>query len=97
MIEILSEYYEINIFTASSPSYAIQVVSYLDPDFKYIKNVLHKFHCLKTKSGISIKDLRIIKNRDLKNMLIVDNSLVSFYFQLSNGIPILEFFLIFFK
>jgi TFIIF-interacting CTD phosphatase-like protein len=35
-----------------------------------------------------IKDLGIIQDRDLKDMVIVDNSIVSFAFNLDNGIPI---------
>jgi hypothetical protein len=39
-----------------------------------------------------IKDLRIIKNIDLKDMIIIDNSVLSFSFQLENGIPILPYY-----
>ena len=39
-----------------------------------------------------IKDLRIIKNRELSDMVIVDNAVYSFGFQLDNGIPILPFY-----
>jgi CTD small phosphatase-like protein 2 len=46
---------------------------------------------MQTKNGFFIKDLRIIKNRDLKDMVIVDNLLHSFGLQIDNGIPILEF------
>lgn len=46
---------------------------------------------METKNGFFIKDLRIIKNRDLKNLIIVDNLAHSFGFQIDNGIPILEF------
>jgi CTD small phosphatase-like protein 2 len=38
--------------------------------------------------GVYVKDLRIIKDRKLKDILIVDNSILSFAFQLDNGIPI---------
>lgn len=45
---------------------------------------------METKNGFFVKDLRIIKNRELKNMIIVDNLAHSFGFQMDNGIPILE-------
>ena len=45
---------------------------------------------METKNGFFIKDLRIIKNRDLKNLIIVDNLSHSFGFQIENGVPILE-------
>ena len=44
---------------------------------------------METKNGYRIKDLRIIGNRDLKNIVIVDNLAHSFGYQISNGIPIL--------
>lgn len=45
---------------------------------------------METKNGFFVKDLRIIKNRELKNMILVDNLAHSFGFQINNGIPILE-------
>lgn len=39
-----------------------------------------------------IKDLRIFGNRNLDNIVLVDNAPYSYYFQLSNGIPILPFY-----
>jgi len=46
---------------------------------------------METKIGFFIKDLRIVKNRSLKDMIIVDNLAHCFGFQIENGIPILEF------
>jgi CTD small phosphatase-like protein 2 len=57
----------------------------------FIKGILHREHCLETKKGKFIKDLRIIKNRSLKDMVLIDNLVESFGLQISNGIPILEF------
>jgi len=41
--------------------------------------------------GVYVKDLSIISDRDLKDVVIVDNSIVSFAYNLSNGIPIASF------
>ena len=38
-----------------------------------------------------MKDLSIIADRNIKEVIIVDNSIISFAFNLSNGIPIKEF------
>jgi len=40
-------------------------------------------------SGFYIKDLRIIKNRPLKDIIMVDNLVHSVGLQIDNGIPIL--------
>ena len=39
-----------------------------------------------------VKDLRIIANRGQEEMIIVDNSVLSFLFQIDNGVPILPFY-----
>ena len=39
-----------------------------------------------------IKDLRVIKNRMLKDMLVLDNNCLSFAFNINNGVPILPFY-----
>ena len=46
---------------------------------------------METKNGFFIKDLRIIQNKLLKDILIVDNLAHSFGFQIENGIPIIEY------
>jgi CTD small phosphatase-like protein 2 len=52
---------------------------------------LYRHDCVKTPFGM-VKDLRIIENRDLKDILIIDNSCLSFAFNINNGVPILPFF-----
>lgn len=39
-----------------------------------------------------MKDLRIFRGIDPKNLLIIDNYVYSFAFHLENGIPIVPFF-----
>lgn len=38
-----------------------------------------------------MKDLRIFEGRDLEDIIIVDNAVFSFAYQIDNGIPILPF------
>ena len=42
-------------------------------------------------AGYFIKDLRIVANRQLKDIVLVDNLVHSFGLQIDNGIPILDF------
>jgi len=89
-LEEMSKIFEVYIFTASNQYYAKSIIDFLDPEAKYISGILDRTKCLKTKNGFFIKDLRIIKNREMKNMIIVDNLAHSFGFQINNGVPILE-------
>jgi CTD small phosphatase-like protein 2 len=92
MLENLSKEFELVIFTASHSSYAQAVIDLLDPENKFLSARLSRESCVKTKDGIHVKDLRIFKNRDLEDLLIVDNSLYCFGFQLDRGIPIYPFY-----
>ncbi len=87
----ISQYYEVYVFTAATLNYANAVVSFLDPLGQIVNGVFSRSNCLLTKNGMFIKDLRIVKNRELKNMVLVDNLAHSFGLQIDNGIPILEF------
>lgn len=53
---------------------------------------MYRDQCVETPQGIFIKDLRVIGNRDLKDVLLVDNASYSFGYQLDNGIPIIPFY-----
>lgn len=66
-------------------------MNYLNSKHKIIQHILTRKHCLETKNGMMIKDLRIIKNRDLSKIVLVDNFAHSFGLQLENGIPILAY------
>jgi len=91
LLEELSRLYEIIIFTASCEDYAMKVVDLLDPSGKFIKGVLSRNYCIPISEGYYIKDLRIIDDRKMEEMLIVDNSILCFSFQLENGVPVTSY------
>jgi CTD small phosphatase-like protein 2 len=47
---------------------------------------------VETPEGFYVKDLRVIRNRNLRDMVLVDNSVYSFGYQVDNGIPIISFY-----
>lgn len=63
----------------------------LDPEHKHIAHRLYRDSCI-CKNGRYLKDLRILKNRNPKNIIIVDNSIVCFSAHLSNGIYVPSYF-----
>ena len=91
----IKKHYVIIVYTASHQSYADSVLDYLDPDKELIQYRLYRHNCVRVKMEsdfIYVKDMRIFKNVDMKDMTIIDNSVLSFAFQLENGIPILPFY-----
>ena len=84
-IKKVSKLYETIIFTASLSKYASPLLDKLDPD-KNIKYRLYREHCTFL-NGIYIKELKRL-NRDLKDVLIVDNSPLAYSFDVENGLPI---------
>lgn len=91
ILKELSQYYEIVVFTASHSSYANVVLDYIDPQ-GYIQHRLYREHCMPTEEGVYIKDLRVIGNRNMQDMILVDNAAYSFGYQIENGIPIVPFY-----
>jgi|JI6StandDraft_1071083.scaffolds.fasta_scaffold00868_9 CTD small phosphatase-like protein 2 len=87
----VSKLFEVIVFTASSKSYADAVIDQLDPDKLYVSHRLYREHCHRTELGLLVKDLRVIGNRKLENLVLVDNAHHSYMFQQANGIPILPF------
>ena len=88
----ISKNFEVGIFTAALPEYADAAINYLDPEDKYIKFRLYRNHCIDIKDSLRVKDLRILKNINIKNIILVDNNMYSFAPQLNNGILINSFY-----
>ena len=86
-LKIVTQKYEVVIFTASISDYANPLLDKLDP-FKKISYRLFREHCTKTDNGLFIKDLNKL-GRNLKDVIIIDNNPVSYTLNKSNGLPIL--------
>ena len=86
------EHFEVIVFTASHQTYADAVLDFLDPDNTLFDKRLYRDSCYHTPDNVYIKDLRIFHNRDIENIVIVDNAVYSFGFQLENGIPIIPYY-----
>lgn len=88
----MSELYEVVIYTASQKHYCYPIVDAIDPERKWIKGIFTRDHCIVTDNNYYVKDLRIFAERNLNEIVLVDNSSSCFVSNLDNGIPIIPFY-----
>lgn len=85
----MGELYEVVVFTASLSEYAEPLCKELDTT-NCISYLLFRQHCTPV-NGIYVKDLSLL-GRDIRNVILVDNSPNSFLFQPENAYHIKNFF-----
>ena len=88
-LEKVSKKFEVVIFTASISKYASPLLDILDKN-NLCSFRLYRDHCTLINNTF-VKELKKL-GRDLKNVIIVDNSPVAYCFDNENGIPILTWF-----
>jgi Dullard-like phosphatase family protein len=94
LLKIKKKYYVI-VYTASHQSYADSVLNFLDPFHEIFEYRLYRNNCTKVvyeDNTYYIKDLRIFKGVSLKDIVIIDNSVLSFALHMNNGVPILPYY-----
>jgi hypothetical protein len=95
-MNLIKKKYHIVIYTASHQAYADSVLDFMDPKKKYFKYRLYRNNCSLTDvdgSKFYIKDLDIFNEYyDLKDIVIIDNSVLSFAYHLHNGVPIVPYY-----
>ncbi len=92
--EIKKKYY-IVVYTASHNNYADAVLDFLDPENCIFEGRLYRKDCIQAQideTKFYVKDLDIFKNFNLKDIVIIDNSVLSFAYHLNNGIPIVPYY-----
>ena len=92
--KIRSKYYLI-AYTASQQAYGDAVLNLIDPNSDIFSMRLFRHNCRQIKieeQTVYVKDLRILKGIDLKDVVIIDNSILSFAYQIENGIPIVPYY-----
>ena len=92
LMEEIQDDWEIVVFTASCKNYADAILDHLDPENKYFHHRYYRETCWKTEDGVYVKDLRVFHQWDLKDIVLVDNAVYSFGYQLENGIPIISYY-----
>lgn len=98
MLTALKTCFELVLFTSSSKIYCEAVINtMIENEEKYFEYKLYKKHCTvvstyDTRTRVCYKNLDILmKGRNLKDLLIVDNRSENYLKHLRNGIPISDF------
>ena len=95
-LDLIKNDYNIVIYSSSSKIYVDKILDFLDPNHDYFNYRLYKENCYKfniDNKTYYTKNLNIFKNLcDLKDIVIVDCSVLGFGFFLENGIPIIPFY-----
>ena len=91
-LENMNSCFDLGIFTAALQNYAEAALKIIDPSEKFFKFKFFRDSCININDKIYIKDLSIIDNYDLKNIILVDNSLYSFLNNLNNGVLVNSFY-----
>ena len=88
--------YNIIIFTASHQNYADSILNFMDPNNLYFKFRLYRNNCIyEDVNGTKfyVKNLDIFNDfYNLKDVVLIDNSVLSFAYHLNNGIPIVPYY-----
>ena len=92
-LEAANKHFQVVVFTASEKDYADPIIDYLDPDHTLIQARFYRQSCYRTTNpDLYVKDLRIFHQKSLADIVLVDNSVYSFAFQLDNGVPIVNYY-----
>ena len=86
--------YKVITSKVGQQAYADAVLNLIDPKKEIFSMRLYRHNCTQVKienETIYIKDLRILRGINLKDVVIIDNSILSFAYQLDNGIPIVPY------
>jgi CTD small phosphatase-like protein 2 len=86
-LEVVSNLFEVVVFTASTQAYADTVLDALDPERTWIHHRLYRNSCTLSPAGGYFKDLSLL-GRPLSRVVLVDNSPTSLAMQPDNGIPV---------
>ena len=94
-LELIKKNYTIALYTASHQSYTDAILKLIDPNNEIFDFRLYRNNCIPTTiegKSFFIKDISIIEDFPIEKIVIIDNSVLSFAYQLENGIPIVPYY-----
>ena len=86
----MKQIYELIIFSSGTLDYIMPILKIIEKKGKFFEYILYRKHISLLKNGEYYKDLSLL-NRNLKNVIIVDDMAKNFVLHKSNGICIKPF------
>ena len=87
----MKQIYELILFSSGTFEYVTPIIKNIEKKEKYFEHILYRQHVTYDECGNFFKNLNLL-NRNVKNILIVDNSSNNFKYHKSNGICIKPFY-----
>ena len=87
----MKKLYELILFSLGTSEYVSPIIKNIEKKEKFFEHILYREHVTYDDNGNFFKNLNLL-NRDVKNIIIVDDNYKNFKYHKSNGICIKPFF-----
>ena len=87
----MKQLYELILFSLGTSEYVSPIIKNIEKKEKFFEHILYREHVTYDDNGNFFKNLNLL-NRDVKNILIVDDNSKNFKYHKSNGICIKPFY-----
>ena len=87
----MKKLYELILFSLGTNEYVSPIIKNIEKKEQYFEHILYRQHVTYDDNGNFFKNLNLL-NRDVKNILIVDDNYKNFKYHKSNGICIKPFY-----
>ena len=87
----MKKLYELILFSLGTSEYVSPIIKNIEKKEKFFEHILYREHVTYDDNGNFFKNLNLL-NRDMKNILIVDDNSKNFKYHKSNGICIKPFY-----
>ena len=90
-LQKMKKLYELILFSLGTSEYVSPIIKNIEKKEKFFEHILYREHVTYDDNGNFFKNLNLL-NRDVKNILIVDDNSKNFKYHKSNGICIKPFY-----
>jgi Dullard-like phosphatase family protein len=91
-LEDMQKLYELIIYTSAEQAYANAALDFIEQEQRYFSHRLYQTQCLRRGDKYLFKNLELLcSNRNMNDIIIVDNLVRNYSLSVRNGIPISDY------